>query len=249
MYRVYLEKEIGDKQMTKDSYWNYHVKQYEEMYRSTLSIINFLKFKIPNENISVLDVGCGGGADIHWLKKFYPNWNFVGIDMDNKAINLAKEMNKREKDIRFEEMDFLKIENFFPAKSFDYVFAIQFISFVDFDFPIFLKKAFYLARKGVFLTSLFSDGWIEQHTMAYDLEENWNGLYKIYSLERFKRTINEIAGKDVYLEVEQFNIDKDLQKPDKSKFGTYTVKTEDENRLQISGYMLMPWYNYFIRFN
>lgn len=48
--------------MTKSSYWdNYHRRQYKEIYRSTLSIINFLKSKIPQGGYSVLDVGCGGG--------------------------------------------------------------------------------------------------------------------------------------------------------------------------------------------
>lgn len=235
--------------MTKSSYWdNYHRRQYKEIYRSTFSIINFLKSKIPQRDSSVLDVGCGGGANIYWLKKSFPNWKFVGIDTDNEAINLAKEMNKGEKDVKFEGLNFLEIERSFPPKSFDYVFAIQFLSFVDFDFPIFLEKAFYIARKGIFVTSLFSEGLIEQHTIAYDFEQDWKGLYKIYSLERFKSTVSKIAGNNVDLELEKFKIDRDLPKPNKPRFGTYTIKTEEGKRLQISGYMLMPWYNILIKF-
>jgi len=52
--------------MTKSLYWdNYHRRQYKEIYRSTLSIINFLKTKILQGDYSVLDVGCGGGANIY----------------------------------------------------------------------------------------------------------------------------------------------------------------------------------------
>lgn len=170
------------------------------------------------------------------------------MDTDNEAINLAKEMNKGKKDVKFEVMNFLEIERSFSPKSFDYVFAIQFLSFVDFDFPIFLEKAFYLARKGIFVTSLFSEGLIEQHTIAYDFEQDWKGLYKIYSLERFKSTVSKIAGNNIDLELEKFKIDIDLPKPNKPRFGTYTIKTEDGKRLQISGYMLMPWYNILIKF-
>jgi len=47
--------------MNENLYWNYHLRQYKEMYRSTQSIIDFLKDKISQEVINVLDVGCGGG--------------------------------------------------------------------------------------------------------------------------------------------------------------------------------------------
>ncbi|KAB2946573.1 MAG: putative methyltransferase [Candidatus Methanoperedens nitroreducens] len=231
--------------MTKNSYWNYHIRQYNEQYRSTVSLIDFLKKQIPKGNFSALDIGCGGGADIHWLKKSFQEGKFMGIDIDNEAINLAREMNK---DIRFEELNFLDIEKSFSPESFDYVFAVQFISFVDFDFPIFLEKAFYLAKKGIFISALFSEGWIEQHTIANDLEENWKGLYKIYSLERFKKTAKKMANKNIEIEYERFKIDISLPKPSKPKFGTYTINTETDEKLQVSGYMLMPWYNLFIKF-
>jgi len=46
--------------MSENSYWNYHFRQYKEMYRSTQSIIDFLKDNIPQETFHILDVGCGG---------------------------------------------------------------------------------------------------------------------------------------------------------------------------------------------
>jgi ubiquinone/menaquinone biosynthesis C-methylase UbiE len=191
----------------------------------------------------MLDVGCGAGANIFWLRKSFPEWEFIGIDIDNDAINMAREINKEDKKTRFETMDFFKTP--FPAKSFDYVFAIQFLPSVNFDFHLFLKEAFKLAKEGVFITALFSDGWIEQHSVAYDLKEKWRGIYKIYSLERFKNAINDLAEVNE-LELEKFEIDAELPRPDRPMFGTYTEKTEDKRILQISGYMLMPWYNILI---
>lgn len=235
--------------MSENPYWNYHLRQYKEMYRSTRSVINFLKDKISQETLYVLDVGCGGGANIYWLRKYFPKWKFTGIDIDREVLEVARRMNRKVNRVVFREINFLEIEDYFSAKSFDYVFSIQFLSFVDFDFPIFLKKALYLARKGIFLTSLFSEGWIEQYTTAYDLEQHWEGLYKIYSLERFKKTVDEIIGNTVCIQMEKFEIDIDIPKPEKPRFGTYTIKTESRKRLQISGYMLMPWYKMLIKLN
>jgi SAM-dependent methyltransferase len=229
----------------KISYFEYHLKQYQQPYRSTLAAINFLKKRIPNQPFKILDVGCGGGgANIYWLKKYFPKWKIIGIDIDQKVLKIAKKMNKEIEGVEFKKINFLKAD--FKEK-FDYIFAIQFISFVNFDFPIFLKKALNLTRRGIFLTALFSEGWIEQYTTALDLKENWKGTYKIYSLERFKETLKKIGGRNVILEYEKFDIDIDLPRPVQPKFGTYTVKIENGKRLQISGYMLMPWYNVLIK--
>lgn len=236
-----------EKTQKKNPYFKYHLRQYKEPYRSTVALINFLKSRIPNQSLSILDVGCGGGANIYWLKKNFPNWRFLGIDTDRDALKVAEKMQKRIEGVEFREINFLKSEDYFSKKSFDWVFAIQFISFIDFDFSIFLKKALTLARKGIFLTSLFSEGWIEQYTTALDFKENWKGIYKIYSLERFKETLKKLEEKNFSLEYEKFNIDIDLPKPVKPKFGTYTEKTKQGKILQISGYMLMPWYNILVK--
>lgn len=241
--------------MSENSYWNYHLRQYKEIYRSTWSIVNFLKHHISmdiyQEDLQILNVGCGGGANIYWFKKYFPKWKFTGIDIDRKVLEVARKMNRKVKvdEVVFREINFLEIEDYFSAKSFDYIFFIQFLSFVNLDFPIFLKKAIYLAKKGIFLNSLFCDGWIEQYTTAYDLDQGWEGLYKIYSIERFKKIVSEMMGDSVCIEMERFEIDIDIPKPKKPRFGTYTVKTKKGKRLQISGYMLMPWYNVLIKIN
>jgi len=188
-----------------------------------------------------------GGANIYWLKRYFPKWKFTGIDIDRKNLEVARKMNKEIDGVAFREVNFLEIEDYFSAKSFDYVFSIQFLSFVNFDFPVFLKKAFHLAKRGIFLTSLFCEGWIEQHTIAYDLEQDWKGMYKIFSIERFKETVDKMTGDTACIEKEKFEIEIDLPKPKKPKFGTYTVMTKNGKRLQISGHMLMPWYNVLIK--
>ena len=54
-------------------------------------------------------------------------------------------------------------------------------------------------------------------------------------------------GDTVCIEMDKFEIDIDLPKPKKPKFGTYTIRTENGKRIQVSGYILMPWYNILIK--
>jgi len=235
--------------MTDKSYWEYHRRQYDRMYQSTASVIDFLKPWLSSRRLIVLDVGCGGGANVYWLKQVFPQCRFVGIDVDRKAIELANKLKGDENDLEFEVRNFLETDRYFGPKSFDYVLGIQLVSFVEFELPVFLKKALSLAREGVFISSLFSEGRIEQHTIAYDFEQSWEGLYKVYSIERLKETLARIAGDEVSIVLEKFEIDIDLPKPTKPRFGTYTIRTEDGYRLQASGFMLMPWYNILIKFD
>lgn len=65
----------------------------------------------------------------------------------------------------------------------------------------------------------------------------------------FYRKIKEFGCKEWFQRscLEPFNIDLELQKPEFPRFGTYTEITKDCRFLQISGYMLVPWYNILLR--
>ena len=64
--------------------------------------------------------------------------------------------------------------------------------------------------------------------------------YNIYSIPMIKEYLQEWGYTD--FKYEPFDIDIDLEKPDHMDAQTYTIKTEDGRRIQISGAMLMPWY-------
>jgi len=222
------------------AYDQYHKRQYEQPYSSTVSLINFIKKHIPSNKIyRCLDVGCGAGANIFHISKEIPFFYFEGLDIRKDLLEFAK---KRLPNINFYSADFL---NFNINKQYDILTAMQFISFVPFDMKDFIIKANELAKEYIILTSLFSEGWLEQHTIAHDLKENWEGIYKIYSLERLKEIVAHVIPNSSII-IEPFNIDIELPKKS-NQFGTYTVKVQDGNLLQISGYMLMPWYNILIK--
>lgn len=92
------------------------------------------------------------------------------------------------------------------------------------------------------MSSLFYDGRINFYINLDDHEQNGGGehYYNIYSLPLVKELFERNGYKKFYYE--KFDIDIDLPKPKGKEMGTYTVKTEDGERLQISGALLMPWY-------
>ena len=73
----------------------YHQRQYDDKYGSTISLINFMKkFVDPKKQNTFLDIGCGGGANIYWINKDFANSKFTGIDIDKNAITLSKKYNR-----------------------------------------------------------------------------------------------------------------------------------------------------------
>lgn len=221
-------------------YDQYHIRQYDQLYRSTVSLINFIKKHISlNKIYRCLDVGCGAGANIFHISKEIPFFHFEGLDIREDLIEFAKKM---QPEINFYCADF---STFNVSGQYDIITAIHFTPSFPLDLRDFIIKANELAKEYIILTGLFSEGWLEQHTIAYDLKENWEGMYKIYSLERLKEIVAHVIPNSTIV-IEPFNIDIEIPKKS-NQFGTYTVKVQDGNLLQISGYMLMPWYNILIK--
>ena len=129
--------------------------------------------------------------------------------------------------------------------AFDGVITVQSLSWLE-DWKVPLEKIIELNPRWIGLSSLFYEGRIEYQIKLMDYERNdeigdhEESYYNIYSLPIIKEFLQK-RGYSVF-ECALFDIDIDIPKPDHRDMGTYTVKTEDGQRLQISGALLMPWY-------
>ena len=219
------------------SNFDYHLRQYKAPYRSTLSLIEFLKKNIETDKVKkVLDLGCGGGANIHWLKEAFPEWDFVGVDFDPEAVRVGREQNPTEK---FFCEDILNLKEAIEEGPFDLVLSIQVILTAPFDLYSFLDIALPVAGQNLVLTSLFSEEYFEQDTIRRDLKKGTTYVYKIDSIKRLQ---DYVKNEDIDMSYEEIKIDTDLPKPEPLTLSTYTIKTDDGERIQVSPYMLMPWY-------
>lgn len=129
--------------------------------------------------------------------------------------------------------------------AFDGVVSLQSLSWLE-DWKLPLEKVCELHPKWMAFSSLFYEGKINYQIRLTDYELKGNDVpyqetyYNIYALPLVKDFLAEHGYKKFMFE--PFEIDIDLPKPMSMDAGTYTVKTEDGKRLQISAAMLMPWY-------
>jgi ubiquinone/menaquinone biosynthesis C-methylase UbiE len=228
---------------------DYHRRQYDRMYRSTAFAIKFLKEKAGfNEDTSdtVIDLGGGAGANVYWLSKEFPNMNFTVCDINRDLIELGKKRHHGDPMVSLVDCDFFKLDDLYEPGSFDYAVSFQTLLIVDYGKLI--KSLAYIARKGVFLLSLFCNGPLEFHNKIIDRDQGKEITYSVYSLEKFAADIETASGRPCECVYEPFEIDIDLPKPEKARLQTYTILTADNKRLQFSGSMLMPWCYFFCRF-
>ena len=124
-----------------------------------------LRFKILSEiglfnGCSVLDVGCGYGAFYEFLIKRYNIGYYLGIDIVDDFINIAKEKYKTHKNVNFLLVDIMELNEKYM---FDFVFNcgifhVKF-NYTDKDFfenfikPIILKM-WELTKRGMAFTFL-----------------------------------------------------------------------------------------------
>ncbi|KKP93107.1 MAG: type 11 methyltransferase [Parcubacteria group bacterium GW2011_GWC1_38_6] len=98
---------------------------YERKLKQYLESIHF-------QGGDVLDVGCGQGQ----YSDIFKNNNYLGIDIDTKAINYAR---KKYNNSRFEIMDMTKID--LLDSSFDFVFSVAVLHHLeDGDLLVALKE-------------------------------------------------------------------------------------------------------------
>lgn len=98
-------------------------------------------------------------------------------------------------------------------------------------------------------STLGFEGLIDYNVKLFDYTKDADGecsevFYNIYSLPKMKEYFSGLG----YTRFDYMEFEMDIDLPQKNKMGrgTYTVKTEQGKRLQISGGMMMPWYFVFV---
>jgi len=119
-------------------------------FRATVKFLN----KLPS-NLTVLDIGCGDGLFILHLNRFFPNMKFQGIDVNPKAIQLAKKNLKKQtiKNLNFKLSS--QPELILPPNSIDIILSTLVCHHLtDEELIEFLKRSYHSVRKAVVINDL-----------------------------------------------------------------------------------------------
>ncbi len=196
---------------------------------------------IDSKKCNILDASCGIGYISYFLSEISKESNFIGVDQTEYLIEEAKKLCQNKLNISFEVNDISKIVSKYPKK-FDISISWRTLSWLPY-YKEMLKDLFALTKNHIFLSSLFYEGDIDFITQVREFKketgkEHFNDYYNVYSLPQFKKYAFELGAKNI--EIYDFEIEKDIEKPQIDQMGGYTMKLEDGKRLQISGAIFLP---------
>lgn len=190
---------------------------------------------------TIADISCGGGTLSYHLSKLFPNAIFTLSDLNEEAIQIAKELNG---DNNFHYMnEDIYAMNAIASDQFDLVCCWQTLSWLENPEKA-LTELIRITKPGgrIFASSLFNlhhdvdiYAQIKDYTRPngeLDLSYSYN-TYSSYSVKKW------IDGKVAQFEFHPFVPTIDIEYEGRG-IGTYTIQTE-QKRLQISAGYLMNW--------
>jgi len=235
-YQFYEGNE--DKEAVKSQMKKYGTTKYE-IDKELEKIISPI---IKKEKLKILDACCGVGYLTNLLSEISNKSEFVGIDQTDYLIKDAQQSYKHKKNISFEVGDISKIKKKYKKK-FDVTVNWKTISWLPY-YDQMLKDLISMTKNHIFLSSLFYDGDIDFEIKVREFKKNeskkkFNAYYNVYSLPQFKKFVKGLGVKNI--QVYNFDIGIDVEKPPVDFMGTYTEKLENGKRMQISGAVVMSW--------
>lgn len=226
---------------------DYHYKQYVKVYRSTERFVEwleksgYLKRKVQQ---NICDMACGGGANIAYMSSIFENVFFTGIDLLDELVIYGNKQLEGKDNCRLYQGDWYNLDTKWIGK-FNGIISFQTLSWLP-EYENALSSLAMLNPDWIAISSLFYEGDIEytikvkDYYRPYGNKEYGEAYYNIYSLNRIKEYFKQLGYSQ--FDYVPFDIDLDLPKPESLDLGTYTIKTEDKKRIQVSGALMMPWY-------
>lgn len=226
--------------MNKDITVKYYTKSIQKTYQQIFLEEKLLPMILPKgfEPDVIADVACGAGTLTYHISKIFPNAFYILSDINEDAINIAREINKNIK-AEFLVEDFMKTK---IKKSYcDIVFCMQTLLCVN-DPRKFLTKIIQILKPGGYfiISSLFNTEHkvdiyckVLDHTRKGNLKVNYN----TFSKETIRKWIGD---KVSFLDIVPFDMPVKIEKTVEG-LGSYTLELKDGKFLTISGGLLLNW--------
>lgn len=226
-----FEAEIKKFTKIADQWWNKNSGPFKILHQINPIRLQFIKQQIQaysanNNQLNIIDIGCGGGILTESLKITFPNFNIFGIDAGQENIAVATNHAAKNKlSINYINK---KLENFIPdehPKQFDVICALEIIEHVE-NYHIFLDNLNQLlAPNGLLFISTINRN-IKSYALAIIAAEyllkwvkpgthNWNKFIKPHEIIRpmmdeYKYKLIKAQGMHFNLLKSQWSLNNDL---------------------------------------
>lgn len=222
----------------------YHTRQFEQVYRSTVALTDFLRATVRRPEGEALDVACGAGANMLHLSRAFPSYRWTGVDLAGDVTFPIGRPRLREAGLEAEliQGDFGRLSDVVNGRRFDLVLCLQTLLAVRRFEPV-LEQLLAVTRGWLVVSSLFSAFDVDVFTEAVDYtrapgaQRGWR--FNTYSLRRFRDLCHARGAREIV--DREFEIDIDLPPPESGGLNTFTQKREDGHRVQFTGPIHQPW--------
>jgi len=229
---------------------NYFSDQLENPKESTKDFYEFLSKQTSLDGISICDAACGNGANLFYLRKNYEAGSLCGFDLSKSNIDTGRKYisNQDIQDVSLIEGDIFNLPTQIMEKNIVGVTCIQTLMWLG-GYRSAILSLIKLSPEWLAFTSLFYDGRIEAQIEVTTFDESFNisgqRPHNIYSIDLISKFLAEQGYGDIVYQ--PFNLEIELAKGDPHQMGTYTIKTNSEVNIQVSGPLLMSWYFLFAK--
>ncbi len=203
----------------------FHLRQAQP-YRSTVAFASFARPWLATSN-HVIDLGCGAGQATAWLAGQFPQAEFLGLDMSEPLLTLARQ---NAPEVSFTQGDMYDLK---PRQA-DGVISLATLSWMpEFQTPLdeICKK---IAPKWMAFSSLFYDGYISTQIVVDEHKRPRKSYYNIYSIQRVTEFLMDRGYK--LKNIERFHIDIELPRPENRDL----MKSYTWNSVLFSGPLMLP---------
>jgi hypothetical protein len=234
----------------------WHRRQYTEPKRAIVMLREFVARTLagsapPSEALSaataILDAAAGAGANMKHLADLFAGAHWTGVDLAEELVEIGR---KHLDPTRFTMLqgDLLSLERDLGPRRFDVCFSIMTLSWIE-DYEAAVQQMLAVTREWLFILNLFSetdvDAFVQVTGRRAGPHSGFKAHYNVYSLPRFREFCRTLGAREIV--AEPFEIDIDLPRPDHRGMGSWTERTADGRRLQLSGPLLMPWWFVAVR--
>lgn len=225
----------------------YFDRQLKHPYESTKEFFAFVTAHLELAGQSLIDAGCGNGANLIYADGTYGLGDSLGFDLNPAHIESGTRYIQAHgiNQVRLATGDLYE-----PPASwwgrYDGLISLQTLSWLP-NYDDALRSLSKLPKQWMAFSSLFYEGRIDAKIEITEFEEDFTSrrdvYYNVYSLERFAHVCR--AHGFPHFEFQRFDIRIDLTHADPHRLGSYTIPDHSGRNLQFTGPIVLPWYFVF----